>query len=125
MIKRSIATLELLLIFPATLFMSSLFVRQIQPQQYQPAHTAQAIVEWFSARPAIGLHICLIALPLSALVIGAVTVLRAWQTDPPLRQGTLEMLTFLRTHLPVLLVTIVAFAAACILATVAVHVITD
>src|SRR5215831_17418474 len=123
--KRSIATLELLLIFPATLFMASLFVRQMQPQQYEPAHTAQAIVEWFSARPAIGLHICLIALPLAALAIGGVTLLRAWRSDAALRQGTLEMLAFVRAHLSVWLVSIAALVAACILAIVAVHVITD
>jgi hypothetical protein len=123
--KRSIATLELLLVFPATLFMTSLFVRQIQPQQYEPAHTAQFIVEWFSARPAIGLHICLIALPLAALAIGGMTLLRAWRSDAALRQGTLEMLAFVRAHLALWLVTVAALVAACILAIVAVHVITD
>ena len=123
--KRSIATLELLLVFPAMLFMASLFVRQMQPQQYEPAHTAQSIVEWFSARPAIGLHICLIALPLATLAIGAMTLLRAWRSDAALRQGTIEMLAFVHAHLAVWLVSIATLVAACILAIVAVHVITD
>jgi len=123
--KRSIAALELLLVFPAALFMGSLFLRQIQPQQYQPAHAAQAIVDWYAARPAVGLHICLIALPLTALFIGVVTLLRNWNDDAELRRDTLETLAFLRTHLTMLLVAIAALAAACILAIVAVHVITD
>jgi len=123
--KRSIALLELLLVFPAALFMASLFLRQIQPQQYQPAHAAQAIVDWYAARPAFGLHICLIALPLIALFLGAVTLLRSWKDDAELRGGTLATLAFLRMHAAMLLVTLAAFAAACILAIVAVHVITD
>ena len=123
--KRSVATLELLLVLPAALFMASLFLRQIQPQQYQPAHAAQAIVDWYAARPAVGLHICLIGLPLVALLIGIVTLLRNWNDDAELRRDTLETLACLRTHLPMLLVTIAALAAACILAIVAVHVITD
>ncbi len=123
--KRSIATLELLLVFPAALFMASLFLRQIQPQQYQPAHAAQTIVEWYAARPAVGLHICLVALPLAAMVIGSATLLRNWNRDEDLRRGTLDMLAFVRTHLATLLVTIAAFGAACILAIVALHVITD
>src|SRR6478609_11440947 len=97
--KRTIATLELLLVFPAALFMAALFLRQIQPQQYQPAHAAQVIVDWYAARPAVGLHICLIALPLAALIIGAVTLLRNWNEDAGLRRGTLETLAFLRTHM--------------------------
>ena len=123
--KRSIAALELLLVFPAALFMGSLFLRQIQPQQFQPAHTAQTIVEWYAARPALGLHIFLVALPLAALFIGSATLLRNWSRDADLRRGTLDMLAFLRTHLATLLVTMAAVGAACILAIVALHVITD
>jgi hypothetical protein len=123
--KRSTAALELLLVFPAALFMASLFLRQIQPRQYQPAHAAQTIVEWYAARPTVGLHICLIALPLAALFIGSATLLRNWNRDADLRRGTLDTLAFLRTHLAMLLVTMAAFGAACMLAIVALHVITD
>jgi len=44
--KRAIAAAELVLIFPAALFMTALFVRNLQPQQFEPAHTAQRIVSW-------------------------------------------------------------------------------
>lgn len=40
----SIATIELLLVFPAVLFMTALFMRNVQPEQYEPAHSAQQIV---------------------------------------------------------------------------------
>jgi hypothetical protein len=45
--RRWIAATELTLIFPAALFMTALFVRNLQPQQYEPAHTAQQIVMWY------------------------------------------------------------------------------
>jgi hypothetical protein len=34
--KRAIAAAELLLVFPAVLFMTALFVRNLQPLQYEP-----------------------------------------------------------------------------------------
>jgi len=76
-INRTIAMAELLLVFPAALFMTALFVRDIQPEQYEPARTAQRLVDWFSVRPVLGLHVCLMALPLAAFVIGCVVVLRS------------------------------------------------
>jgi hypothetical protein len=125
MIKRSVATLELMLVFAAALFMASLFVRQMQPPQYQPAHAAQLIVEWFSQRPHLGLAVLLIALPLAALVIGCATVQRNWQTDAIFREAALEMVTLIRAHFTMLLVTGATLMAGCILAVVAVHMITD
>jgi len=70
-IRHSSATLELLLIFPAVLFMTALFVRSVQPPQYEPAHTALRIVDWYAARTYVGLWLLLIALPIVVLVIGA------------------------------------------------------
>jgi hypothetical protein len=67
-IKRTIATTEVLLILPSVLFMTALFVRNLQPLQYEPAHTAQQIVDWYAARPRVGLWLLLTALPLAVLV---------------------------------------------------------
>ena len=75
-VKRAIAASELLLIFPAALFMTALFVRNLQPQQYEPAHTAQRIVDWYAVRPRTGLWGLLIALPLAVLLTGGGTLLR-------------------------------------------------
>ena len=57
-LKRSIATLEILLVFPATLFMIALFLRNVQPAPYEPAQTACHLVDWFAARPHIGRQEC-------------------------------------------------------------------
>jgi len=66
-LKRAIAATELILIVPAALFMTALFVRNLQPLQYEPAHTAQRIVMWYAARPHVGLWVFLIALPFVVL----------------------------------------------------------
>jgi hypothetical protein len=124
-IKRTIATAELLLVFPAALFMTALFLRNIQPQQYEPARSAQRVVDWFAARPRLGLAICLIALPLAAVVIGGATVLRTWRQDAELNQAALETLGIVRRHLATLLIAGATLVAGGILAIVAAHVITD
>ena len=62
--------------FPAALFMMALFVRNLQPLQYEPARTAQRIVDWYAVRPRIGLWGLLIALPLAVLLTGCSTLLR-------------------------------------------------
>jgi hypothetical protein len=124
-IKRTIAVTELLLVFPAALFMTALFVRDIQPPQYEPAHTALRVVEWFSARPVLGLDVFLIALPFAAFVIGCTSVLRSWRSDAELRQGALETLAAVRAQLATVLIAGATLMAGGILAIVALHVITD
>src|SRR3954463_14476348 len=91
-VKRTLATMELLLVLPAALFMTALFVRNLQPAPYEPAQTARRLVEWFSARPLLGLDVFLIALPFAAFVIGCATVLRSWRSDTELRQAAMKTL---------------------------------
>ena len=124
-IKRTIAATELLLVFPAALFMTALFVRNLQPAQYEPAHTARRLVEWFSVRPHLGLDLFLIALPFAAFVIGCGTVLRSWRSDAELRQAALETLAAVRAHLATLLIAGATLTAGGILGIVALHMITD
>jgi len=124
-IKRAIAATDLVLIFPAVLFMTALFVRNLQPQQYEPAHTAERIVTWYSLRPHVGLWILLIALPLAVLVIGCATLLRSWNDDVELRRVSRQMLAAIRAQLATLFVAAATLTAGVILAIVAMHVLTD
>lgn len=124
-IKRVAAAVEVLLIAPATLFMVALFVRNLQPQQYEPARTAQRIVEWYAARPHIGLWFLLILLPLAVLVSGSGTLLRWWRDDPGLRLAAGQVLVAVRAHRMTLLLTAATATAAAILSIVAVHLLTD
>lgn len=125
MIRRAIATAELLLISPAVLFMTSLFVRNVTPQEIEPAHTAQQIVQWYAARPRLGLWVLLIALPGAVFLTGCAAVLRSWSDDAELRQAGRQVFAALRAHLATVLVAAATVTAAGVLAIVAVHVLTD
>ena len=123
--KRAIAVTELLLVFPAALFMTALFVRNLQPLQDEPAHTAQRIVTWYAVRPRIGLWGLLIALPLVVLITGCGTLLRRWSDEVELRQATRQTLAAISAHLSALLVAGATLTAGGILAIVALHVLTN
>jgi hypothetical protein len=125
LLKRSIATVELLLIFPATLFMLSLFLRNVQPEPYQPAETARHLVDWFAARPQVGLQLFLIALPFAALSLGAAATLRLWRSDDQLRQKAADTFAAIRAHASFLLIAAATLVAASILSIVALHLLTD
>ena len=124
-ILRSVAALELLFVFPAVLFMTALFARNIQPPQYEPAHTAQRIVNWYAARPHIGLWVLLIALPLGVVVIGSATLMREWHRNQELRDATLRTIGLVRSQAASLLIAGATAMAGGILAIVALHVLTD
>jgi hypothetical protein len=124
-IRSSIAAAEVLLVFPAVLFMAALFMRSVQPLRYEPAHTAQQIVTWYATRPHIGLWLLLIALPLAVLVTGCATLLRSWRSDSGLRNAAWQTLAIVRAHLATLFVATASLTAGGILAIVALHVLTD
>ena len=124
-IKRTIAATELVLIFPAVLFMTALFVRNLQPKQLEPAHTAQEIVMWYSARPHVGLWILLIALPLAVFVIGSASLLSSWNGDLELRQAAQQTFVAVRAHLATVLVAAATLTAGVVLACVGLHVLSD
>ena len=124
-IQRSIAALELLLIFPAVLFMTALFARNVQPLQYEPAHTAQRIVDWYAARTHVGLWLLLIALPLTVLLTGCAALIRNWRNDASLREAARSAFGALRRHVAEFLVAAATLIAAVVLAIVALHLLTD
>ena len=125
LIRRSLAALELLLVFPAVLFLAAVFTRSIQPQQYEPARTAQQIVDWYAARPQVGLWLLLIALPLTVLVVGLLALRREWHHDPALRAATCEVLHTCRSHAPALSIAFATTLSAIILGIVAFHMLTN
>ncbi len=120
-----LAAAELLLIFPSALFMTALFVRNLQPPQYEPARTAQWIVTWYALRPRMGLWVFLMALPAIVLVSGCATLWRRWSNDVELRRAAQHTVAALRPHLETLFVAAATLTAATVLAIVALHVLTD
>jgi hypothetical protein len=118
MIKRAIALLEILLVAPAALFMVSLFVRNLQPTQYEPAHSAKLIVDWFAARRVLGLDVFLFSLPLAALLIGCAVVWYSWRSDAEVWKTALATI---RSQTSALVITGTTLIAGAILAIVAFH----
>jgi hypothetical protein len=123
--RRALATLELALIVPAALFMTALFVRNLQPPQFEPAHTAQRIVDWYAARTHLGLWIFLIGFPLAVLLIGGVNLVRSWRSDSALRAAARECAGAIRRYFAVAVVALATATSFLILAAVALHLIAD
>jgi hypothetical protein len=119
-IKRSVAVIELLLVFPAALFMIALFLREVQPL----AQTGR-VVEWFSHHVVLGLYVALVAMPLAAFVVGCATVLHSWRSDAEFRRATREIITTVHAHVASLLIAGATLMAGGILAIVAMHMITE
>jgi hypothetical protein len=117
--KRAAAA-QLLLIFPAVLFMGALVVRELQPLQHEPAHTAQRIVMWYSARMWT-LWVLLIALPFAVLVTGCVTLARNWRDDMELPQAAQQTLLAIQADRTMLFVAATTLTAGAVLAIVVMH----
>lgn len=122
--RRSLAAAELLLIFPAALFMTALFVRNLQPQAYEPARTAQRIVDWYAAQPHIGLWLLLIACPLLVLTVGCVALRRSWRSDAELRTVASQAFAAMREQMAVFLIAAATMVSAVVLAILALHLVT-
>jgi hypothetical protein len=119
--KRLIAAAEWLFILPGSLFMAALFMRSAQPRQYEPSHSAQRLIDWFSVRPHLGLDVFLIALPFAAFAIGCAVLVKSWSTEDDLRQTVAAV----RTQMATLLIAAATLIAGGILAVVGLHMITD
>jgi hypothetical protein len=117
----TIAILQLLLIFPAALFMASLVVRNLGPMNYEPAHTAQHIVMWYAGRMWT-LRVLLFALPCMVLISGWVALRTRYRDTVQL--GTHRSLPSSLPHWPVRLLSVTTVASAGILAIVGFHVLT-
>ena len=118
--KRIIAAMELVLIFPAVLFLTAVLARHLQPLQYEPAHTAQQIVAWYLVRHCT-LWILLIGLPFAALLTGCVTLLRRSNGATEEWQAAGQSSVAIHTHLPTRIIGAATLAAGLILAVVALH----
>jgi hypothetical protein len=118
--NRTLAAAQLLLIFPATLFMGALVVRQLSPLQQEPAYTAHRIIMWYAGR-IWTLWVLLITLPLVVLVTGFLTLLRNWSDDAKLPQAEQLTLAAIRADRTMKLVAATTLTAGVVLVIVALH----
>jgi hypothetical protein len=121
---RIIAVLELVLIFPAALFMAALTLRNLPPLQYEPARSAQQLVMWYAGRMWT-LWVLLFGLPLVALVSGCAELLRSWNRDIVLLLTSQKSLAMVRAHLAALFIAATTLIAGVILAIVVLHVLAN
>ncbi len=77
--------LSVALLAPGALFLAAAVARQLQPIQFQPARTADRIVEAFSALPGPILVAVLVVAPLVALGLAGATLASSWREDASLR----------------------------------------
>jgi hypothetical protein len=119
-LKHAIAVIELVLILPATLFMTAIFLREVQPA----AQTGR-LVDWFSHHVVLGLYVFLVAMPFAALVVGCAVVLRNWRNDVQFRRAALEVFAAIRAQVASVLIAAATLMAGGILAMVALHMITE
>ena len=119
--KRAIAVTQLVLIFPAAVFMAALLVRNLQPFLYEPAHTAQLIVAWYSGR-VWTLWILLAGLPSAVLVIGCITLLKVWRAQSKPEAASRKPSTSVRLSAATLMISALTLLAAATLMVVGVHV---
>ena len=106
-----IAAWALVLVGPAVLFVTALFIRQVA-RESRPARTADRIVRWYAAHPQLALWVLLLLLPLSALILGSAALLRTWGNNPKLQYFTWRALAEIPEHWPALSIggaTLIAF----------------
>ena len=121
---RIIAGMELVLIFPAALFMTALALRSLQPLQYEPAHSAQQLVMWYAGRMWT-LWVLLLGLPFTVLVSGCAELLQSWNRDFVLPLTARQSPAMVRAHLATLFIAATTLLAGVILAIVVLHVLAN
>jgi hypothetical protein len=124
-IKYTIVVIELLLILPAALFMIALLVRNLQPPQSEPAHTAWCLVDWYSTHLILGLYLFLVAMPLAAFLVGSSTLFLGWHRDAEFRKAALATFNAVRPYLADLVISAATLMAGFFLAIVALHMMTN
>jgi hypothetical protein len=104
--------------------MTALILRELQPQQYDPAHSAQQVVMLYAGK-VWTLWILLLALPITVLVLGCATLLRRWKSDSALPSAARQLVTVIRAQFAMLVVTAATVTAGGILLIVVLHMLAD
>jgi hypothetical protein len=117
---RVIAAMQLVLLSPAAVFLTAVFVAAGDPPQYDLAHLAQRIVMWYSARMWT-LWVLLLALPLAGLVTGCATLRLSWSHDVEGPHVARQSLALIPAPLATLFVAGTTLTSAGILAIVVLH----
>ena len=121
---RVIAVMELVLIFPAVLFMIALVLRNLHPLQSEPARSAQQLVMWYAGRMWT-LWFLLLGLPLIVFVSGCAELRRSYDRDVVRPLTSQKSLAMVRAQLSSLFIAATTLIAGVILAIVVLHVLAN
>ena len=116
-----IAAWSLILVGPAALFVTALFVRGVPPPGSRLARIAERILRWYAAHPQLALWGFLFLLPLSSLVLGIAALLRTWGDNPELRHYVWRALAAIPAHWPAVSIGIATLLAAGLLVMITAH----
>ena len=116
-----IAAWALVLVGPAVLFVTALFVSRVPPPDSPPARTANRIVRWYAAHPQLALWVLLLLFPLSALILGTAALLRTWGDNPKLQYFTWRALEEIPEHWPALSIGAATFLSLGVLVMITAH----
>jgi len=110
-----------LLICPAILFVTALFVRFFQPIESGPGRTAERVVTWYATHPQLALWVLLLLLPLSSFILGSAALLRTWDNNPQLQDFTWRALAAIPNHWPAVSIGAATLVAAGVLTMIVRH----
>ena len=113
--RRGIAAAQLVLIFPAALFLAAVVARHLEPLKF-----SQEIVSWYSVRYWT-LWVLLIGLPLVALLNGCIVLLHNSNDGTDEGQIGKQPVAAIRTQLPTQIIAAATLAAGLILVVVVLH----
>lgn len=119
-LTRFIAAIQLALILPAALFLTSVLVGAGSAPQYELAHVAQRIVLWYSERMWT-LWLVLLAMPLVGLAAGCATLARNWNQNAEPAIPARQSLAAIPAPLATLFIAGMTLTSAWIIAIVALH----
>ena len=117
--KRAITVAEIVLVGPTLLFFAALFLRNFAPADDR-ANAAEQVVLWYAGRQWT-LWVLLIALPLAALVLGALTLVQSWSDDAAVRRDARQVLSTIRAHMAITITAAATASAAIALLLVGLH----
>ena len=95
-----IAALAFVLVGPALLFVTALFLRNVPPADSEMARFAERVVTWYAVHPQFALWVLFVLFPLSAFVLGSVTLLQTWGENPKLQYWAWRVLEEIPEHWP-------------------------
>ena len=95
-----IAAWALVLVGPAVLFVTALFMRRVPPPGSEPARTAERVLAWYAAHPQLALWGFLFFLPLASFLLGLAGLLRTWGDNPKLQYFAWRALEAIPEHWP-------------------------